>query len=76
MAYGDHRPIFQYCGYQAGQYGGTHRGKKLAHLYLLYHYHFFISRQLLCLMIIMLFLSGYYSKRVSPEGMQSLCVLI
>ena len=43
MAYGDHRPIFQYCGYQAGQYGGTHRGKKLAHLYLLYHYHFFMS---------------------------------
>ena len=31
MAYGDHRPIFQHCGYQTGQYGGTHRGKKFAH---------------------------------------------
>ena len=41
MAYGDHRPIFQYCGYQTGQYGGTHRGKKLAHLYQLYNYQFY-----------------------------------
>ena len=27
MAYGDHWSIFQHCGYQTGQHGGTHRGK-------------------------------------------------
>ena len=32
MAYGDNWSIFQYCGYQAGQYGGTHRGKQIRDL--------------------------------------------
>ena len=32
MAYGDNWSIFQYCGYQAGQYGRTHRGKEIIDL--------------------------------------------
>ena len=35
MAYGDHRSIFQHCGYKTGQYGGTHRGKNVVTIYML-----------------------------------------
>ena len=36
MAYGDHRSIFQHCGYKTGQYGGTHRGKNVVIITTIY----------------------------------------